>query len=92
VTRGICNHLGAIFEMQPLQNLAHVIADGHFAEMKRLSYLWIGLSLSNQCQDFNLARSQFRRRLLRGALDVLRLAGELFEQQGCQVRRQRSAA
>jgi hypothetical protein len=31
VAGGVGNHLGAVFKMEPIQNLPHVITDGRFA-------------------------------------------------------------
>ena len=75
---GIGDELGAIFEVQPLQNLADMIFDGAFAEAERLSHLFVSKPLGSQRQDFPLARREHRRsrRAYRGSRRSVRLAGK----------------
>ena len=77
---GIGDDLRPVPEMQPLQDLAHVVADGRFAEMERFGRLGVGLSLGDHRQDLELARAQVCVRLLGGLLEMLRLAGKFLEQ------------
>lgn len=81
------DHLGAVFEMQPLQDLAHMIADSWFTQVESVAHLLIGHTLRDQGEDFPLAGGQFIRSVFHRHRDVLCQTGEFIEHPDGQFRR-----
>jgi hypothetical protein len=82
VSGSVRNYLRTVFEVEAIQDLAHVIADGRLAEMECFAHLGVGQALGDQGQDFALAGCQISRSISWRLLNVLQLASELGEDSG----------
>jgi hypothetical protein len=79
----------AVLEMQPIQDLPHVIADGRLTQVEGFAHLLIGQALGDQDEDLPLAGGQVGGRVFHRYFDVLCQAGEFIEQSDGQLGRQR---
>ncbi len=59
----VCDYLRAVLQMQPLEDLCHVIADGALGQIERFAHRFIGHPLRDQRQNLALPVRQASRRL-----------------------------